>query len=143
MKTSHGRPFVWAIIVLGILATAVGALSVWVAGKVAFGQPATGKVVEFHRTGSSSRNVSIVGEVEVTLPGSPTFRDEVDDAMGSLDWSVGGNVPLRCTHFYADHWSCSADSGLSRFLFPLLILVAGLGMGWWSARELRDRRSPA
>jgi hypothetical protein len=131
--------FVWLILLLGTLVIAEGALSVWIAIKVAWGEPATGKVVEFHHTGSNSRSVSIVGQVDVAMPGGATFRDEVDDAMGSQDWVVGGNVALRCTHFYADHWSCSADSGFSRFLFPLFFLSIGVGMVWGSARKIRAR----
>lgn len=118
-----------------------GAFSVWVAGKIAFGESATGKVLEFHRTGTGSRNVSIAGRVEVVMPDGATFRDEVDDATGSQDWVVGGNVALRCTHFQADHWSCSADSGYARFLFPLLFLGAGVGMVWGSARKIRGGRA--
>jgi hypothetical protein len=73
------------------------------------------------------------------MPGGVTFRDEIDDEMGSQDWTTGGTVALRCTHFYADHWSCSADSGLSRFVFPLLFLIAGAGMVGWSITKIRTR----
>jgi len=114
---------------------AVGVVTAWVAAKVALGEPAIGKVIEFHHTGSSSRNASIAGEVNVVMRDGVTFRDEVDDALGSQDWVVCGDVELRCTHFY-DHWSCSANSGLSQFLFPLCFLGVGAGMMWWSARKI-------
>ena len=129
--------FVWMIFLLGLLVAGLGVVSMWVAGKFAFGQSATGKVVEFHHTGS--HNASIVGQVEVVLPGVAAFRDDVDDALGSQDWTVGANVSLRCTHFFSDDWSCAADSGIWRFSFPLLFLGAGAGMTWWSVRKLRIR----
>lgn len=132
---------VWLMLLLGSLIVVEGAVSVWVAMKVAWGESATGKVIEFHHSGSGSHSASIVGQVDVVMPGGATFRDEVDDAMGSQDWIVGGNVALRCTHFYADHWSCSADSGFSRFLFPLFFLSIGVGIVWGSARNIRGRWS--
>jgi hypothetical protein len=136
----RASPFLsWTILVLGILVAGVGVTSTWVAGKLAFGQPATGKVVQFQRVGTSSRSASIEGVVDVTIPGGTTFRDDVDDDMGSQDWEVGGDVSLRCTHFYADHWSCSADSGMWRFAFPLFFLSAGVGMVWWSVLTIRGR----
>ena len=127
--------FVWMIGALGTIAIALGGLSVWVAAKVAWGESATGKVIEFHHT--SSRSASIVGLVEVTMPNGKTFRDDVDDAMGSQNWAVGETIELRCTQFYANDWSCSADSGLVRFLFPLFFFGTGMGMVWWSTRKLR------
>ena len=139
IKNTTSKPaspfFVWMIGALGMIAIALGGLSVWVAAKVAWGESATGKVIEFHHT--SSRSVSIVGLVEVTMPNGKTFRDDVDDATGSQNWAVGDTVALRCTQFYANDWSCSADSGLVRFLFPLFFLGAGIGMVWWSTRKIR------
>ena len=129
--------FVWLILLLGLLVAAAGIAGIWVAGKFAFGQYATGKVVEFHHAGSHS--ASIVGQVEVAVPDGASFRTEVDDAMGSQDWEVGADVSLRCTHFSSEEWSCSADSGIWRFVFPLLFLGAGAGMAWWSVRRVRSR----
>jgi hypothetical protein len=90
------------------------------------GVRASGKVVEFHATSARSRSVE--ADVDVVLPGATPFRWQVEDTFGLQAWEEGGTVPLVCAHVHADHWSCVLDSWADRFLFPSVLLVAGVAL---------------
>jgi hypothetical protein len=131
--------FLWLILLLGVFEIALCGLGLWNGLTYAFqGQSATGKVIEFHATGAHS--ASIVGQVEVTIPGRAPFRAEVDDALGAQNWVVGGALQLRCAEIHAGgYMSCSANSGWSHLVFPLLFMSIGAGMVWWSTRRIRGK----
>ncbi len=132
------KAFVWGILVLGLCATGVFSLGLWNALQITFaGRSATGKVLEFHKTGSHS--ASVVGQVEVTMPGHAPFRAEVDDALGSQEWSVGGDVSLRCAEIHSGYLTCSADIGPWRLPFPIILVGIALAMVVWSANRIRRR----
>lgn len=136
--TEPSRPFVWFMLLLGLFATALFGLGLWNSLQYTFaGQSATGKVLEFHAT--RSRSASIVGQVEVTLPGRAPFRAEVDDAIGAQDWTVGGNVSLRCAEIHSGYLSCSADMGPWRLLFPVIFVGIGATIVVWSVKRIRQR----
>lgn len=125
------------MLALGLSASALFGLGLWNSLLYTFAaQSATGRVIEFHQTGGSSRSASIVGQVEVALPGHAPFRTDVDDALGSQNWVIGGDIPVRCAELQAGYLSCSADSGLSRLLFPVLFVSIGLAMAAWSINRI-------
>jgi len=137
----HGRWFYWVILLLGGLTMALALPGLWGGLQYSFrGVRASGKVIEFHTT--TARSVSIVAQVEVTLPDAAPFRWEVEDATHSQEWVVGGTVPLLCTHIYADHVSCMVDAWRERYLPPLLVLAAGAGMLMWSLKSVRALPTP-
>ena len=128
------------MLALGLSASALFGLGLWHSLLYVFaGQSATGKVIEFHKTGGNSRSASISGQVDVVLPGRAPFRTEVDDALGSQNWVIGGDIQVRCAELQAGYLSCSADSGLLRLLFPVLFLSIGLAMAGWSINRIRSR----
>lgn len=134
-----GRLFPALLLLLGLGAVALFGLGLWNALTYTFaGQTTTGKVIEFHKTGTS-RSASIAGEVQVDMPGRAPLRVEVDDALGAQDWAVGSSVTLRCVRMHEREPSCTAAPGWSILLFPLLFTGIGVGMVWWSVRRLRAK----
>lgn len=134
------RAFAWLMLALGLSACVLFGWGLRNALLYTFaGQSATGRVIEFHKTGVGSRSASVVGEVEVVLPGKVSFRTEVDDALGLQDWAIGGDIPVRCAELHAGYPSCSADPGLVRLLFPVLFVSIGAGMAIWSINRIRSR----
>jgi hypothetical protein len=128
---------------VGGLFVVLSAISLW--GALIYslqGVPATGQVVEFHK--SQARGQSIDAQVVVHLPGVTPFPWDVDDALGMQHWEVGGSVPLLCAYVHADHISCVVDSGWDRFLLPSIMLAIGaavvgvaVGVRGWTGRRNR------
>lgn len=132
------RLFAWLMLLLGLSATALFGLGLWNSMLYVFhGQSGIGKVIAFHTIGPHS--ASIVGQVDVSLPGRQPFRAEVDDALGSQSWDIGADILVRCTELRAGDLDCSADSGLWRPLFPLIFVSISLAIVGWSATKLRTR----
>lgn len=132
----RGSLFAWLMLLLGVCASALFGLGLWNSLLYTFtGQSATGKVLEFHAT--RSRSASIVGQVEVTMPGQAPFRAEVDDALGSQDWVVGGNVSLRCAELHSGYMDCSADRGPWRLIFPMIFVGIAVAIVIGSVQRIR------
>ena len=136
--SNRRHPVWWAILALGLLLLASQLLDL--GAQVIYstrGVRASGTVVEFHKT--SGRSVTVAGQVNVQMPGTPAFKWDVDDTFGQLDWQEGGTVPLLCTRLHADHVSCVGDSFVDRYVVTLGLLLLGALLAWASVKMLRNR----
>jgi hypothetical protein len=139
--SNRRHPVGWAVLVLGLFLVATQVLDL--GAQVVYstrGVHASGTVIEYHKT--SARSVSVTGQVNVQMPGTPPFKWEVDDTFGRLDWQDGGTVPLLCTRLHADHMSCVGDSFVDRYVVTLGLLVLGALLAWASVKMLRNRDTP-
>jgi len=134
-RREPGRGFVAALLVLGMLTLVIAVA--WLFNTASFflhSSTATAKVQEFHR--SNARSATVIGQVVVTMAGRPAFRTEVTDTFGSLDWTEGGNVALRCTETQPGYIDCAPDAGwLGIALLPLAFIAAGAALSAWAARQ--------
>ena len=140
MRSSTTRPsrtFCVFIAFCGAAFVVVATVGIWAGLKFAFGgEIAVGTVVEFHHTGS--RNASIVAQVDVHAAGTAPFRWEVEDSLATQSWEVGAQIPLKCARIFADHLSCVVDSSVDLFLWPVVSLLFGMVMLWWSVMRVRS-----
>lgn len=136
------HPIWWAVLLLGLFLVATQLLDLGAQAIYSTqGVPAIGNVIEFHKT--SARSVSVAGQVDVRMPGAPSFKWDVDDTFGQLDWQDGGAVPLICARLHADHVSCVGDSFVDRYVVTIGLLLLGALLVWASVTMLRNRAAPA
>jgi hypothetical protein len=139
--SNRRHPVWWAVLVLGVVL--VGTQVLDLGAQVVYstrGVHASGTVLEFHK--ASARSVSVTGQVNVQMPGTPAFKWDVDDTFGRLDWQDGGSVPLLCTRLHADHMSCVGDSFVDRYVGTVGLLLVGALLVWASVKMLRNRDAP-
>jgi hypothetical protein len=132
-----GRLFCWLILLLGGVVIVMAVAGLWNGLQYfLYGVPASGRVIEFHHP--MAHNMGVVAQVDVTLPGTASFRETIQDNLSTEGWEVGvTTLPLRCVRDQAGYFNCIFDSGLDRFLFPLIVLAVGAGMVWWSVKKTR------
>jgi hypothetical protein len=134
------RPVAWFLLSLGGVLVFQALLGFWGGLRYSVrGIRAAGRVVEFHS--AASRSASILGQVEVTLPGAAPSLQSVSDPTHSREWEVGGTVPLLCIPTGQGEPDCVVDSYSARFFGPTVVLLLGTGLVAWFAYSLR--RPPA
>jgi hypothetical protein len=114
------------VIVLGVALTWLGAGGLWDAvEETLHGVPGIANVIEYHA--AASRSMTVLAQVEVTVPGERPFRTQLQDTFGAGSWSEGGTVRVVCTGVHTGVMHCNLDSAMDRWLLPILLFVVGLG----------------
>lgn len=119
----------WLLLLFAAAFAVLCAIGSWNALDVALhGVAAPARVIEHHAT--SARSASIVGQVEVAIPGQRAFRTEVYDGWGVGTWADGGTIDLVCLKARTDFPQCEVHSTWSRWLLPSVFLLIGLGFAY-------------
>ena len=125
-KRITGKLPAWCFIVLGVALAWLGAAGLWDAmEETLHGVPGVAKVIEYHA--AASRNMTVLAQVEVTVPSERPFRIQLQDTFGAGSWSEGGTVNVVCNGLHTGAVHCSLDSAMDRWLLPIVLFVVGLG----------------
>jgi hypothetical protein len=137
MATTRESPF-RSPLVRGMFALLVAvfmilsAISLWDEVELSIrGISASGKVLEHHGLGGHTQGCT--AEVEVSPPGSASYRTPMSDGFGDA-CEDGSIVRLICAQDHAGGHSCEIDSW-TRWLFPSAILGIGAGLIVWRMRR--------
>jgi len=125
-KRTAGKLPAWLLIVLGLALGWLGASGLWDAvEETLHGVRGMAKVIEYHA--AASRNMTVLAQVEVTVPAERPFRTRLQDTFGAGAWSEGGTVSVVCNGLHTGDVRCSLDSAMDRWLLPTVLFVVGLG----------------
>jgi hypothetical protein len=136
-----GNPRAWLPLVLAVPLILWGASGLWIVSDATFhGTPIAARVIEHHAAAGSSRMASVVARVEIGTARGDSFRKELEDQFGVMDWVDGGTVRVRCVDLEGGDPRCGLDSMLDLWLQPAVLLLLGLGLGlWWWRLWSRQR----
>jgi hypothetical protein len=99
-----------------------------------YGIPASGRVLAFRHP--ASRSMDTIVQLEVSVPGVATFREQIEDNFSTDDWDEGATtLSLRCIPAGSGHFDCGAGLGAIAFI-PLLLFLAGAVLLWWGLKRL-------
>ncbi len=115
------------LILLGVALTCLGGVGLLDAADTTLhGVTGIAKVIEYHA--AASRSMTVLAQVEITVPSGRPLRTQLEDTFGAGEWSEGGTVNVVCTGVNTGNVRCSLDSLKDRWLLPVVLLVVGLAV---------------
>ena len=134
LRKSSSRTPAWATIAIGALVMLVATVAAWHTVRYTlYGIPASGRVLAFQHP--TSRSMDTIVQLEISMPGVATFREQIEDNFNTDAWEDGTTaLSLRCIPVGAGRFDCGAGLGAVAII-PLLLFVAGGVILWWGVRN--------